>query len=102
MIRFCFVFSRVEFPCSSGSVFAALRCLILRLAVKLLVRGCDETTCVVQVVTHISPGSVIALGGNARIWSEGPLVYADNMSRSRCSIKNGSHSMQRQPVVKDA
>lgn len=82
--------------------YAALRFPLLRLAVIFRVFGCAQTTRVVQVVTHISPDSVIVLGDNAMVWSEGAPVYADNMSRSRYSLKEGSHSMTRQPDVQDA
>lgn len=61
----------------------AVRCLILSLSGTLFFCDCAETTRVVQVATRISPGSVIALGGNSRIWSEGAQAYADTMSRSR-------------------
>ncbi|CAM9252771.1 unnamed protein product, partial [Laminaria digitata] len=63
----------------------------------LFFRGCAETTrAIIQVVKRLSPDSVIALASNARIWSEGALVYADNMSRSKfCFCPRGDTASSR-------
>ena len=74
--NFLFSFSRVFL----------LRCLGDWRVGWLVGRGYTKTMRGVQIVKYISPESIIALGDDAHVWSQGPSAFADTMARSRYTI----------------